>query len=122
MRISTKNLASLVLLTSVAVSVPGASRLMTRTSRHKESKFDRIMHKHDRKGELRAEVLGIDALTFRDLQHQQDNATIVRRYGFPNEHAFRLALLGKLKNELRQRGWSKQRIDSYLLARSSRMS
>jgi hypothetical protein len=48
-------------------------------------------------------------------------AGIVRRSGFASERAFRLALLGKLKAELRQRGWTTQRIDRYVLARSSRL-
>jgi hypothetical protein len=117
MRISTKMLASLLLVTAVMAAAPGIG--MKR--RRQGTQFDRILQRHDRKGELRAEVLGIDAPTFRHLHKTMPFADIVRRSGFASERSFRLALLGKLKGELRQRGWTTQRIDRYVLARSSRL-
>jgi len=48
-------------------------------------------------------------------------AEIARQSGFTSERAFRLALLGKLKDELRHRGWTSQRIERYVLARSGRL-
>lgn len=121
MKLSTKTLASLMLVTTVAAAVPGASRLMAR-GRYKESKFDRILQHHDRKGELRASVLGIDPMVFRDLQHRQSFVMILRHHGFASERAFRLALLGKLRDELRNRGWTRQRIDKYVETRSGRVA
>lgn len=120
MRISTKMLASLLLVTAVMAAAPGIGKKLP-TGRRQETQFDRILQRHDRKGELRAEVLGISAPVFRELHKKLTFAEIVRRSGFASERAFRLALLGKLKGELRQRGWSSQRIERYVVARSSRI-
>jgi hypothetical protein len=120
MRISTKTLASLLLVTAVMSAAPGIGRRQN-VQRRQETQFDRILQRHDRKGELRAEVLGVNTLAFREMHKKMTFAQIVRRSGFASERAFRLALLGKLKGELRQRGWTTQRIDRYVLARSSRL-
>jgi hypothetical protein len=120
MRISTKTLASLLLVTAVAAAVPGAGKVQTGKKRH-ESKYDRLLQRHDRKGEIRAEILGLDPLAFRDMQKKLSFDEIIRRYGFKNRRAFRLALLGKLKNELRQRGWTAHKIEHYVLSRRSRL-
>lgn len=117
MKIATKTVASLLLVTAVATAVPGISKL----GRRHESQFDRLLQRHDRKGELRAEILGLDPLEFRDLQKQLSFEDIARRSGFKNIRAFRLALLGRLKNELRRRGWTNGRIDRYVIARSNRL-
>ena len=69
MRISTKMLASLLLVTAVMVAAPGLGIKQLR--RRQEAQFDRILQRHDRKGELRAEVLGIDAPTFRQLHKRR---------------------------------------------------
>lgn len=120
MRISTKTLASLLLVTAVAAAVPGISR-SPGTARRRESQFDRLLQRHDRKGELRAEVLGMDAYTFRLLQKKMSFDEIARSAGFKDSRAFRMALLGKLKNELHQRGWTSRRIEHYMITRSGRL-
>ena len=120
MRIPTKTLATLLVMTAVAAAVPGISSLSGRR-RRRESQFDRLLHRHDRKGELRADVLGIDPAVFKDLQKKLAFDEITRRYGFADKRAFRMALLGKLKNELRLRGWTTRRIDQYVTTRSERM-
>ena len=120
MRMSTKTLTSLLIVTGVAAAVPGLSQLPG-TRNRSGSKFDRILQRHDRKGELRAEVLGIDPLELRDMQKRMEFKDIIRKYGFKNDRAFRLALFGKLKHELRHRGWSSQRIERYVAVRSSRI-
>lgn len=120
MRMSTKTLTSLLIVTAVAATVPGISQIPGRKNRQ-GSRFDRILQKHDRKGELRADVLGIDPLEFRDMQKRMAFKDIIRRNGFNSDRAFRLALFGRLKNELRQRGWSSRRIERYVAVRSSRI-
>ena len=119
MKLSTKTLCSLLVVTAVASAVPGISKVGR--SRKWESKFDRLLQRHDRKGELRAEVLGVNAPAFREMHKKLALAEIARRRGFVSERAFRLALLGKLKNELRQRGWSARRIERYMMARGGRI-
>ena len=121
MRISTKTLASLLLVTAVAVAVPGIGKIPG-AKRRRESQFDRLLQRHDRKGELRAEILGLNPLTFRDMQKRMSFEEIVKRHGFSNARTFRLALLGKLRNELRARGWTARKIDHYMLTRRGRMS
>lgn len=120
MKISTKTLASLTLVTAVAAAVPGISQL-PRSKKRQESQFDRLLQRHDRKGELRSDVLGVDPLTFRAMQKNMPFTEIIAQRGFADTRAFRLALLGKLKNELRSRGWSAKRIERHVLLRSRRI-
>jgi hypothetical protein len=60
-------------------------------------------------------------LQFRDLQKRKTFNEIIRKSGFNTERAFRLALLGKLKDELHHRGWTMQRIEQYVAVRSPRL-
>lgn len=120
MQLSTKTLASLLVVTAVAVAVPGMSRLPG-NKRRQESQFDRLLHKHDRKGELRAAVLNIDPAEFRALRKKHTFEEIARHHGFKSTRAFRIALLGKLKDTLRQKGWSANRISRYMMSRSGRL-
>jgi len=122
MRISTKTLTSLLLVTAVAAAMPGISRRLPGSKRRVGSQFDRLLQHHDRKGELRAEVLGISPVVFKSLQKRMTLEEIVRRSGFSNVRAFRLALLGKLKGELHGRGWTTHRIEQYVAVRSSRLN
>lgn len=122
MKISTKTLASLLVVTAVAAAVPGISGMVPPGKKRKGSQFDRLLQRHDRKGELRAEILGIDVHTFRRLRVHHTLGEIAKRYGFKDTRAFRLALLGKLKNELHQRGWSPRKIEQFVVSRSMRVS
>ncbi len=121
MKLSTKTIASLLVVTAVASAVPGVSRLVSPKKRRK-SQFDTLLARHDRKGELRAEILGIDGPTFRLMSRTMSFESIVRECGIGSTRAFRLALFGRLRDELLRRGWSRARIDSYILARSTRIA
>lgn len=122
MRISTKTVATLLLVTAVAAAVPGISDKIPGAKRKRHvSQYDRLLQRHDRKGELRAEVLGVDVRTFRELQKRMSMKAIVRQRGFKSVREFRIALMGRLKNELHQRGWSFKRIEQYMLSRSTRV-
>lgn len=120
MKLSTKTVTSLLVVTTVAAAVPGISALGRKKSRH-ESQFDRLLQKHDRKGEIRAEILGMAPEEFRQLRKKKTFEQIVSSRGM-STRAFRFALIGYLRNELRERGWSATRIDSYVRARSARMA
>ena len=120
MRMSTKTLTSLLLVSAVAAAIPGISRIPG-SKRRQESQFDRLLQRHDRKGELRSEILGIDPLAFRDIQKRLTFDEIARSRGFPTRRAFRIALLGKLKAELHQRGWTDSKIKRYMTLRSGRL-
>lgn len=118
MRIPTKALASLLLVTTVAGAVKGATRVVN--WRKFQVRFERMLQRHDRKGELRAEIFGVTPGEFRVLQRHTPLETIVKKYGFKDEPAFCTALLGRLRLELHQRGWTSRRIDQYVNARLSR--
>jgi hypothetical protein len=120
-KLSTKTLASLLLVTAVAAAVPGITSKLPPSKRRRESQFDRLLQHHDRKGELRAAILGISPLVFKNMQKQLSLDDIVRRCGFKNVRAFRVALFGKLKDELHKRGWSPRRIERHVLSRSDRL-
>ncbi len=120
MQLSTKTLTSLLLVTAVAAAMPGISTL-SGTKKRRESQYDRLLQRHDRKGCLRADVLGLSPETFRTLQKKKTFKEIIQHQGFKSVRSFRLALLGKLKSELHSRGWTKQKIDHYVVGRSSRI-
>lgn len=121
MKLSTKNLASLLVLAVVASAVPGISSL-PRSRQKKQSQFDRILQRHDRKGELRAALLGVEPHIFRSLQRKMPLEEVITRYGFSDTRHFRMALCGKLRDELRQRGWSARRIDRLVALKGARLS
>ena len=121
MKMSTKTIASLMVVTAVASAMPGASQLGVSRQRRK-SQFDKLLAVHDRKGELRAEILGISALTFRQMSRTRSFAQIVRECGIGSTRAFRLALFGRLRDELLRRGWSRAKIDAYMTARAVRVA
>lgn len=104
-RLSTKAISSLLKMT--------ASMRQNVERRTDERHFERLLRRHDRKGELRAGILGIDAPMFRELQRRATFDEIIRLYGFKTQREFRVALIGKLRGELLQRGWSRRRIDAF---------
>lgn len=121
MKLSTKSITSLMVITAVAAAVPGISKISI-THKKRESQFDKLLQHHDRKGEVRAAVLGIDRAVLKRLQKKYSFGEIIRRNGFANERAFRLALLGYLRNELYARGWTAAQIDQLLVSRSMRFA
>lgn len=121
MKLTTKTVASLLVVTSVAAAVPGLSRISIPKKR-RESMFDKLLSRHDRKGEMRSEVLGISPAEFKQLSKAKSFQQIISMSGFYSERDFRIALMGYLRNELRSRGWSAARIDSYITLRSQRLA
>jgi len=119
MKLPTKTVASLLVVTAVAATVPGFSQVSITKRRHRESQFDKLLQRHDRKGELRAEILGMKPHEFKKLLKQKSFDDIIGAAGL-TKRVFRLALLGRLRNELRQRGWSARRISTYVMSRSNR--
>ncbi|MGB2787239.1 MAG: hypothetical protein WBB94_02545 [Candidatus Saccharimonadaceae bacterium] len=111
MKLSNKSLASLMVATAAAAAMPGASQALTR---HKESQFDRLLQRHDRKFEIRGGVLGLEPIVLRDRLKRHSFEEIARQSGLRNTRQFRLALLGYLKNELYSRGWSATKINSLI--------
>ena len=121
MKLTTKTIASLLVVTSVAAAVPGLSRISIPKKR-RESMFDKLLCRHDRKGEIRSEVLGIPQAEFKRLIKTKSFQQIISMSGFYSERDFRIALMGYLRNQLRARGWTTARIDSYISMRSERLA
>lgn len=109
MKLTTKSLLS-SLVAAIINSVPSAYHTV---SRRVAERYERILEKHDRKGELRAAVLGLDPVEFRKQERKHSLEAIVRTYGFVDEHAFYRALMGKIRDELHHRGWTSKRIQSF---------
>ena len=121
MKLSTKTVATLLVTASLAAAVPGLSQLSTPKKR-RESQFDRLLQRHDRKGELRAEILGMDAYAFRQAIRTQSLDELIVQCGIGSKRAFRMALVGMLRDELLNRGWTRARIDRYVLVRAVRLA
>lgn len=113
-KLSTKTVATLMVVTAAATAVPGLTRVT------KASQFDKLLQRHDRKGEIRAQILNISPFVLKKQLRVDSFDTIISKAGM-TKRTFRLALLGMLRNELRQRGWTTAKIDSYLRGRQLRM-
>ena len=111
MRLATRTLESLITATQSVIQAPN-------TPGKSWKKFERILKRHDRKGELLARILSITPEHYRELQKRLPLEQLVRQCGFRDSRSFALALLGKLKDELHLRGWSQARIERMLGARS----
>jgi len=120
MKLTTKAIATLLIAATTETSGGGGG--VSVVTMRRKSQFDYLLRRHDRKGELRAELLNIAPMTFRAMQKRMSFEDIVRRCGFTNVRAFRVALFGKLKNELHHRGWSMRQIDRYITLRRNRLA
>lgn len=116
MKLSTKTLGS-VLIATIVNATPSKRRICTQRGREK---YERVVQKHDRKGELRASVLGIEPTEFRDREKKHSLAQIVKSCGFTDERSYYRALAAKVKDELRKRGWTSYRMDEFVLTRLTR--
>lgn len=105
-QLSTKCIGSL--LAAIAAATRDVGR------RADEKQLDRALRRHDRKGELRATILGISAPQFRDELRRHSFEEVIKLRGFRGKTDFMIALTGMLRNELLSRGWSRQRINEYI--------
>lgn len=117
-RLSTKTIATLLVATAAAIPAPGISTVFD-PRKNRQSQFDRLLQRHDRKGDIRADILGITSYDFKKMSRQMTFDEIIRSQGM-TKRIFRIALLGALRNELRQRGWTATKIDEYVRMRSPR--
>lgn len=114
MKIATKTLATLILIvmltvssTSLALAVPTEEK----TAQRADKKLERIYRHHDRKMELRASVLGVSADQLREELKARSFDGVIKQYGFKDRQSFHTALIGKMKDELKHRGWGDQKIE-----------
>lgn len=118
MKLSTKSLLS-SLTAAIVNAAPSRHHI---TSQRHERRYEKVLRKHDRKGELRASVLGVNSFDFREQERKHSLLEIVTSYGFSDERAFYRALIGKIHQELRERGWTSHRIQHFEMTRLHRVS
>lgn len=123
MKIATKTLASILLIAMLslsAVNLAGAAP-ESNISKSKAQKLERIYKRHDRKMELRASVLSMSVDDLKEQLKTKSFDTILNQHGFKTREAFNIALTGKLKDELRHRGWSDEKINKLIQKKLDRI-
>lgn len=124
MTIATRTLATIMLLAMLTMSATNVSALSpnaSRTTRQREDKqLERLYKHHDRKMELRASVLGISSTELREKLKSQSFEQIIKQSGFKDKASFHTALIGKMKEELRKRGWDENKIQQFVQKRIDR--
>lgn len=124
MKVATNTLATLVLIGVISLSPVNMAALSASSSVDKANmkKLERLYQRHDRKLELRASILGITPEELREQLKAKSLDVVVKKYGFRDRAAYYVALTGKLKDELRKRGWSERKLDIFIQKRIARLS
>lgn len=124
MKIATKTLATVMLVVMLTISTTSmalAAPQEDKTVQRGERKLERVYRRHDRKMELRASVLGVSADQLREELKTRSFDGVIKQHGFKDRQSFHTALIGKLKDELKHRGWSDQKISKLLEKRIARL-
>lgn len=124
MKVATNTLATLVLIGIISLSTVNVAALgaVTKADKMNIKRLERLYQRHDRKLELRASVLGISAEELREQLKAKSLDTVVKKHGFRDRAAYYVALTGKLKDELRKRGWSERKLEVLVQKRLARLS
>ena len=121
MKLPNKALMAVLIVTALSLQVvPVAASSADSVNSRMKRQVDRVQQHHDRKLELRAATLG---MTPEDLKHQLKTKSfrqVLKEHGFKNKHDFYLALQGKIRDELRKRGFSDEQIEQQLMKRQKR--
>jgi hypothetical protein len=124
MTMATKTLATIMLIAMLTLSATGVNALSPDTATSKRQRDDkqleRLYKRHDRKMELRASVLGVSADELRDKLKDHNFDQVIKQSGFKDRQSFHKALIGKMKEELRTRGWDDSRVQKFVEKRLSR--
>lgn len=123
MKIATKALASILLIAMLSLTTANLAGAVAESSTDKSSerKLERIYKRHDRKLELRASILGMSVDELKSQLKTKSFDTVLNQRGFKSREAFHTALTGKLKDELRKRGWSDDKIEKLMQKRLDRI-
>ncbi|HEX4662109.1 MAG TPA: hypothetical protein VH144_00680 [Candidatus Saccharimonadales bacterium] len=124
MKIGTKAIVSLLVVTMItlsAVPVSALSATNTTSSNTAERKLERLHKHHDRKMELGASILSMTPDQLRQELKSKSFNQILKEHGFTTKLSYHTALLGKLKDELKRRGWDDKKIQQFLDKRLSRL-
>lgn len=123
-KVTSNTLATLVLIGMISLSSINVSALANNKAESGAhlKRLERVYQHHDRKHELRASVLGISAEELRAQLKEKNLGRIVKKHGFKNELSFYTAVTGKLKDELRRRGWSERKLEEHVQKRIARLA
>lgn len=123
---ATQTLATLVIIGMISIGSLNAAAETVRAKANKSipplKQLERVYQKHDRKYELRASLLGMSTDELKEQLRGKSMENIVKRHGFRDMQTFYVALTGKLKEELRSRGWSEKKLDNFVAKRIARLS
>lgn len=123
MNLATKTLATIMLVAMLSLSATGVSALTPdgHSQKHREERqLERLYKHHDRRMELRASVLGISADDLREKLKNQSFEQVVKKAGFKDIATYHTALVGKIKEELRKKGWDDTKVQSFIQKRLDR--
>lgn len=129
MKIATKTLTTLLIVTVMTLGSTGIASAGSdaATNKHKKnggqyiSQLEKITKRHDRKLEVHASVLNVSP---HDLKNELKTASfdqVLKKHGFKTREAFQVAVSGKLKDELKKRGWGDEKIQKVIEKRLSRL-
>ncbi len=124
MKIATKTLTTLLIITVLTLSTTTVVAATSGThggGPKRESRFERLTRHHDRKMELRASVLEMTPAQLKTELKSSTFDQIIKKHGFKDRDAFRAAVAGKLKDELKKRGWSDEKIQKVVNKRLHRL-
>lgn len=117
---ATKTLATLMVVALLSVSVVSIGSSANAASGMSQSSASRTIARHDRRMTLRASVLGVTSDELKTELKTKTFEQVVKAHGFKDMAAFHTALIGKLKLELKARGWSDAKINDFVAKREAR--
>ena len=123
MKIATKALMTMLIIAMISLSSATASAMSSESKpvHNGDKKLERVYKHHDRKFELRASVLGMTSTELREELRTKPFDTIIKKHGFKNRQSFYTAVSGKVKDELKRRGRSDQKIEKILQKKLNRL-
>ena len=122
MKIATKTLVSLLIVTALTLGSSSFAGATSGPGLRSESRIERVTRRHDRKLELHASILGISTDQLREELKTSDFDQVLKKHGFKTREDFRTAMAGKIKDELKNRGWSDEKIQKIINSRLARMN
>jgi hypothetical protein len=122
MKIATNALVVLLVVMMVTFAPLNIGATNNPQSGDKASKrFEKVFRRHDKNMEVQASVLGMSPDELRGELRQQPIQNIIKKHGFKDISAFQKALVGKLKDELKHRGWTDRKINDFVAKRLERL-
>jgi hypothetical protein len=121
MKIATKTLTSLLIITMLALSTSGLATATSNSGSRAEHRLERITKHHDRKMELQASVLGVTPAELKEELKHSTLDKILKKHGFKCREDFRVAVAGKVKDELKKRGVSEEKIQRMIDKKTAKL-